>query len=388
LTATNPKRPDTVMGRALATRALTVADQQETSGLPGTNITADLTAPVEGVAPEHIRSAAKDALDRGETHYTTRPGVTELREAVAKKLSASGFAVTADNTVITNGGSEALYIALQCVVEAGDTVAVVGPIAPNVVQMIEFIGGSVDQLMGDESSGFYPTAETVASSSAKSILVTTPSPLTGTALGSDQLQAIVASAADRNVEVILDQSAGNCLYESSSEPVLNDATSSHPVVIGSFSVGYGMGGWRIGFFSAPDRLMGKLRNLKQAMSICTTAVSQFAALAAIEGPDSWLEERRASFSARLSNVREALSQSGKDAIVEPSAFPSVLIGAGSGDDQGLATDLANKGVRVEPGSRFGDETAGFVRIGLDSSEEALNSGAPKIAQLLSERSNS
>ena len=79
----------------------------------------DLTTPETLVVPEHVQAAGGAALDRGETHYTTRPGVTALREAIARRMTGEGFPATADAMLITNGGSEALYIALQTLLEKG-----------------------------------------------------------------------------------------------------------------------------------------------------------------------------------------------------------------------------------------------------------------------------
>ena len=115
MASTQPTR----MGQALATRSLELAGLHDARRLGGTRETLDLTRPATTQLPEHVQQAAADALDRGETHYTVRPGVPELREAVAERLNDQGFSATLDRTVITNGGAEALYIALQATLTLG-----------------------------------------------------------------------------------------------------------------------------------------------------------------------------------------------------------------------------------------------------------------------------
>lgn len=375
------------MGRALANRALIVADAQSGGTSTGSTELIDLTSGENRQAPEHVQQAAKDALDRGETHYTTRPGITELRQAIAQQSAAAGVPCTADSTVITNGGSEALYIALQCVVKSGDKVAIVGPVAPNVIQMIEFIGGTAVHLTGGLENGFYPSVDAVKGANAKSVLVTSPSVLTGTALSDDDLQQIIRASMDKSSEVILDRSAATCSYEPQPRLFSDESLGSYPIVIDSFSHGYGLGGWRIGYFTAPDHLMGDLRNLKQAMSICTTAVSQYAALAAVEGPDDWLTERRRDYARRRDRATELLAEAGLP-VFESVAYPSIMIDVRSLDssDVSVSSRLEREGVRVEPGSKFGDGTAGFIRIDLGAPESELWSGIEQIKKLAGERS--
>jgi len=107
------ERPQTVMGRAVSARANRLAESllSESPAVAGGEI--DLTTPETLPVPEHVQAAAGAALDRGETHYTTRPGVIPLREAIAQRLTADGFPATVETVLVSNGGAEALYIALQ-----------------------------------------------------------------------------------------------------------------------------------------------------------------------------------------------------------------------------------------------------------------------------------
>jgi aspartate aminotransferase len=361
-------RPDTTLGQALAGRALALAERQRrtaTVTMETAGGLLDLTTPEPVGLPEHVRTAAKAALDRGETHYTVRPGVPELRAALARRSTADGFPATVDGAVVTNGGAEALYIALQSTLKPGDTALLAGPVAPNIVEMIEFIGARAERLplIGDRLT---PDPDALAGASAAVLLLASPSPVTGVALAPGHLATIANAALDRGMAVVLDRSLAWCGYDSDTAPFPDPDLGSRILTTGSFSTAYGLAGWRVGYFSAPPERIAAMRELKQAMSICTSAVAQYAALAALEGPDDWLAARRTLFARRRERLMAALATRGQR-LLPPDAWPPVLLDmrwAGD-DDVEIARRMAvEDGLLVEPAARYGAALEGFVRIDL------------------------
>ncbi len=224
--STLPFRPDTPMGRALAGRAVRLAEALEVASASPAPAPAPPT-----VAPEHVRAAAKDALARGETHYTSRPGVVELRKAIARISTEQGFPATAESVVVTNGGAEALYITLQAVIGTGDRVAAPEPLQPNVAEMIGFIGGDLHRIATTPENRFLPSIEDIFAVDPNVILLASPSPITGVALDDDTLRDIIARAAERGAVVILDRSLIPALYDptrAASSPPQNSAPQSLP----------------------------------------------------------------------------------------------------------------------------------------------------------------
>ena len=243
--STLPFRPDTPMGRALAGRAVRLAEALEASAGPA-------HAPARpSLAPEHVREAAKDALARGETHYTSRPGVVDLRKAIARISTEQGFPATAESVVVTNGGAEALYITLQAIVAKGAIVAAPEPLQPNVAEMIGFIGGDLHRIPTTPENLFLPGIDDIFASDPAVILLSSPSPITGVALEDAALREIVSHAADRGATVILDRSLIPALYDPSKATFSAPELGAGVVTIGSFSSGYGLDGWRVGYFTAP-----------------------------------------------------------------------------------------------------------------------------------------
>jgi aspartate aminotransferase len=367
------------MGMALAGRSLALVENLSAAAARG-SVDIDLTIPAVSQLPEHVRAAAKDALDRGETHYTSRPGVPELRNAIARQLNDDGIPATGDSVIITNGGAEGVYVALQSIVAAGDRVLVVEPVARNVVEMIRFIGGEIARAAPSREDGLIPSVDAIASADASVLLIASPSSISGVAMSTEHLERLLRVAVDRGMVPIVDRSASTCYYEPVREAFDDETVTSNMLTVGSFSTGHGLLGWRVGYLAAPDERMGKLRNLKQAMSICTTAVSQFAALAALEWPDDWLHERRMAFAARRDLVIERLRAAGLD-HVEPSVYPSLLIDVSplGADDRDIAARLEREaGTRVEAGSDYGSATRGFIRINLAVDDTTLKAGVERI----------
>jgi len=334
--------------------------------------------------PEHVQAAAAAALDRGETHYTTRPGVVPLREAIAERLTADGFPASADTVLVTNGGAEALYIALQMLLARSRRMVIVGPVPANVVAMIRFIGADPVLIPTGAESRFYQNADAVAAADGSSLLLTSPSPITGLTLSPGETEAMIRMAIDHGMTVVLDRSLTTALYDPTLARFGDSELGARLVTIGSFSSGYGLAGWRVGWLSAPPETMKLFRELKQAMSICTTAVSQFAALAVLDGPADWVASRREDFTRRRDQVVARLRTTPLIPLV-PDAYPVLMVDVRpvDADDRRFADRLrAETGVVVTAGSTFGPATSGFVRLDLSAPAVTIATGIERMASFV------
>ena len=379
---TVPERPATPMGRALAQRVLT--HLEPVSEAPANDII-DLTIAEPAATPQHVGQTAKTALDQGETHYTDASGIPTLRDAVSRHLHSLGFPVEPESIGISNGGTEAVYIALQVALKPGDRAAVIEPMSRHMVDMVTFIGAEPVRVETSAANGFVPDPATIAATGAQALLIASPSPITGKRIPDDQLEQIIASAREKGMAVILDLSYAAGLYKPSPVQFSDPELAEQVVLTGSFSTAHGLAGWRVGYFSSPpaDRVL--LQGLKTAMSICTTAVSQHAAVAALEESEDWFGKRRARFAANRHLVTSMLDDAGL-AYVEPDAFPPLLIDVsgepfvpGGGDD--AARRLAQEGIIVDAGSSFGESTRDYIRLNLGASGEALTRGIRRIIDI-------
>ncbi len=226
--------------------------------------------------------------------------------------------------------------------------------------MIEFIGAEAVQTVGTASERFWPQASALEGVEGDVLVLTSPSTVSGAAQPLAELASIAREAVERGMNVILDRSLADCRYEPDDERWPDRELAEQVFVIGSFSTSHGLRGWQVGYFVSPEDQLGRLRELKQALSICTTAVSQFAALAALEGPDDWIVERRDIFRACRDRTIERLRQAGLD-VIQPDAYAPLLIDTRSidPDDRAVAHMLEEgANVIVEPGSLFGPATSG------------------------------
>lgn len=371
-------RPPTVLERALAARVLPHLSSPE----PGAAGLLDLTTAAPPVVPEVVRAAAKQALDQGETHYTSGSGIPALRAALAAHVSADGFPADAGTIGITNGGTEAIYIALQSALRPGDRALYVEPITPHIVELLRFVGAEPVALPTQAADGFLPRADAVAQAGARLLLLASPSPVSGLAIPPRRLRELLGTARAAGMSVILDRSYAPGMY--APPPPFPDAELAAQIItVGSFSAVHGLGGWRVGYYSAPPADIATFNNLKQSMSICTTAVSQFAARAALDDAPTWLDERKRSVAAARDTAVALLSRADLRSVV-PDALPPLLIDVRwAGDDRALARRIAREaGVVVEPGSRFGRSSAGFLRINLDCGHDRLREGLGRAIPVL------
>jgi aspartate/methionine/tyrosine aminotransferase len=360
------------MGRALAGRVpgydSSIGDRSSSPEL------LDLTRPQPQETAAPVREAAKAALERGETHYTARAGIPPLRQAIATSSSADGFPATAESTVVTNGGTEALYIALQTTLQPGGRALLFEPVAPGVIDVARFIGAQ-PILVADIGDAHLEDSDV--------ILVLAPSALSGVAVPDDRLSTLLEAAWKQDVTVIVDRSAAPDRYQPA-PPFPRPDLAAEVITVGSFSGSYGLAGWRVGYFTSPPDGMERLDGLKESMSICTTTVAQFAALAAMEHADELLARERERFAGRRDTVIQILAASGIP-VIQPDVYPALLIDIRQSgmDDRRFAQRLASEaGVVVEPGSLFGESLAGHVRINLGAEETLLVEGVTRLASFV------
>jgi aspartate/methionine/tyrosine aminotransferase len=342
----------------------------------------DLTAPASSTPAANVLAAAKDAMDQGQTHYTSASGIAALRHAIAEWSTADGFPATADTIVVTNGASEALYIALQSVLQPGVRAAVAGPVNASVTDLVAFTGATLVSLQVTARDRFVPKITDIESSGATVLLLASPSPVSGVALPPDLLAQAIDAGLQRGMTVIVDRSLAWCCYDPAAARLDDPDLGARVLTVGSFSTAFDMAGWRVGYFSAPPAHMAAMHELKQGMSICTSAIAQYAGLAALESSEEWLDQRRRTLTSRLEWMRGAVGDTLIGSI-QPDAWPFILLDTRlihPDDRQAAAMIARDAGVAVEPASSYGSGCAGYVRIRLDADAATLRAGVERLLE--------
>ena len=337
------------------------------------------------VTPDVIRQAGIDSLTRGETAYTSNSGILALRQAIVAKW-AQLYGVEYDpeaETLITVGGSEALYLVLTAILNPGDEVLIPEPCFVSYEAEVVFAGGTPVPIATQVETLFQVTGsqlEAAVTPRTRAILINYPNNPTGAVLTPQYMAEIAAVAARHDLLVISDEIYDRLVY--ASEHVTFSSLSGmrgRTVIIGGFSKDYAMTGWRLGFALGPADILSAMRKIHQFTIMSASTTAQVAAITAMTDPraEDAIHAMRESYNVRRKLILEGLSSIGLPAF-EPRgafyAFPDIRI-SGMTSDEFAMTLLEEESVACVPGPAFGLGGEGYVRMcyatAKDKIEEAL-----------------
>jgi aminotransferase len=321
--------------------------------------------------PSHIIEAAKQALDEGHTHYTPVRGLLELRHAIAQKLAQeNGFEVEpASEIIVTSGAQEAIFALVQALLGPEDELLLPDPCYTAYNLAVTIAGGRAVSVPTLEQNDFLMRPREIVqriTPRTKALLVVNPNMPAAGVFSVDTLEEIAALAMEHNLLVISDELYEKFLFDGARHVSLASlpGMKERTVTIGGFSKTYSMTGWRVGYVAGPDHVIQGLEAMKHAMTICATAVSQKAALAALEGSQDCIEETRTTYDQRRRFLMKNLDEMGITYGQWRGGF-SVLANITSTGLTSLefATRLLQEGqVYASPGATFGPAGEGYVRI--------------------------
>jgi aspartate aminotransferase len=333
--------------------------------------------------PEHIRTAAKEAIDAGFTRYTQVPGIPELRQAVAGYFERFyGVAALPENVIVTNGGKQSLFNLLQAVAEPGDQVLLPGPWWVSYPAMVQLAEAEPVTVPCSAAQGFKITPEDLErarTGRTRILILNTPSNPTGAHYTPAELDALAAWAVDNDVFVISDEIYDRLVYEPAVPASLSPWWQRHPerfAVVNGLSKTFAMTGWRVGYtLGHPDliKAMSKIQG-QSTSNVCS--IAQKAALAALTGPMDVVERMLLAFRRRRDLALQVIS-TWKDAVCpvpdgafyvfpDLSAFKSDRLPSSTAMCTAL---LEEAGVAAVPGIAFGDDNC--VRFSYAVGDEEL-----------------
>lgn len=324
--------------------------------------------------PAHIREAGKAAIDAGHTRYTAVDGIPELKRAVADKFRReNGLDYAPGQITVGTGGKQILYNALMATLNPGDEVIIPAPYWVSYPDMVALGGGTPVIVTGSLENGYRITPEQLDAAitpKTKWVILNSPSNPTGAGYGESHMRALTdVLLRHPHVWVLADDIYEHLVYDgfrfvtpAQVEPRLIDRT----LTMNGVSKAYAMTGWRIGYGAGPVELIKAMANVQGQSTSNPCSISQYAALAALTGPQDYIAESRAAFQRRRDLVVSGLNQcEGIDCPTPEGAFyvyPSIarLIGRRTpqgtviADDRTFAMELLNAtGVAVVFGEAFG-----------------------------------
>lgn len=353
--------------------------------------------PSFAVAP-HVLAALKRAGDDGKTHYVPNDGIPQLRQAVWRKLATkNGIALpSADDVFITNGAMHALYVTFACLLADGDEVIVPDPMWTEVVENIRLAGGVPVGIPLRAARAFeYDVRDIRArlTSKTRAIFLNTPHNPTGAVLSKDTLRDIAALARERHLWIIADEAYEDVLYAPHAhQSIAALAPDLERIVsIYSFSKSYAMSGLRVGVIATPSlALKARIPKLLRCTINGVNSVAQWAALAALEGPQDQLPMMQREYAVRRDLLLAALE--GIDGVTPHAPRggfclwvtldPAVYARLGVHDADELSARLAEAGIGSAPGDAFGEYCHDAIRFAFSCETAMVREGATALRAFL------
>ncbi|GAA5001969.1 pyridoxal phosphate-dependent aminotransferase [Kitasatospora paranensis] len=352
--------------------------------------------------PGYIVDAAVEACRDPKNHrYTPAGGLPELKAAIAAKtLRDSGYQVDASQVLVTNGGKQAIYEAFAAILDPGDEVIVPAPYWTTYPESIQLAGGVPVEVVTDETTGYKASVEQLEAArteNTKVVLFVSPSNPTGAVYTRAETEAIGRWAVEHGLWVLTDEIYEHLVYGDAaftSLPALLPELRDKCIVVNGVAKTYAMTGWRVGWLIAPADVVKAAANLQSHATSNVANVSQRAALAAVAGDLTAVDEMKVAFDRRRRTMVKMLNEIDGVLCPEPEGafyvYPSVkaLLGkeirgsrpATSAELAALILDEAE--VAVVPGEAFG--TPGYLRLSYALGDEDLIEGVTRIQHLLAE----
>lgn len=318
--------------------------------------------------PDHARQGAVDAIEAGKTDaYTGNKGIPELREGIVRKHERDlGLEYDPEQVIATAGGSEALHIALEAHVGPGDEVIIPDPGFVAYDALTKLTGAEPVPVPVRDDLTIDPAAiEDAITEDTAAFIVNSPGNPTGAVSPVEDVEAFGRIATEHDLLCISDEVYGRILFEGEHRSPAEFAPEQ-TVIVDSASKTYSMTGWRLGWVAgAPERVERMLR-VHQYVQACASAPAQYAAAAALNGPQDVVTEMAETFEQRRDLVVDGLREIGLEVPEPEGAFyvmPEV--------PEGFVDECIARGVVVVPGEAFGDAGEGYARISYATSTEEL-----------------
>ena len=351
--------------------------------------------------PRHVKDAAIAALEGGKTKYTAPDGIPELKAAIAAKFRReNGLDYAPEEITVGSGGKQVIFNALMATLNPGDEVVIPAPYWVSYPDIVRLAGAEPVIVETEMAAGFKlaPAAlEAAITPRTRWVLLNSPGNPSGAGYARAELAALAEVLLRHDQVLILaDDIYEHIAYEGFTfatpaevEPRLRDRT----LTLNGFSKAYAMTGWRIGYAGGPAELIAAMGKLQSQSTTCPAALSQWAAVAALEGPQDFLAEARAAYRRRRDLVVARLNAIPGVACPVPEGafyvYPSIegLMGRTTAGGRRIGCDrdftdalLEEQGVAAVFGAAFG--LSPHVRVSYATSDAALEDACARIAALV------
>lgn len=349
--------------------------------------------------PDHIKLAGIKAILDNKTRYTPAAGMMELRQAACKRLKEDcGLDYKPTQIVAASGAKHNVYIALRCLVNPGDEVILPAPYWVSYYEMVNMVGGQPVVVTATEEHGFKMTAEQLDEAitpKTKALILNNPSNPTGMMYTKEELAAIAAVCIKRDIYVIADEIYYSLVYDGAkftSFASLGEEVKERTILVNGVSKSYAMTGWRIGYAATNEKLAKVMANYLSHSTGNPSSIAQWAAVDALAGEQSDIDDMRTAFEERRNYIVERMNAIPGVSCIKPQGAFYVMMnleklvgkpihGAVIRDGDDFADLFLKEGlVAVVPCSGFG--APNFVRWSYATSMANIKEGLDRLEKFL------
>ncbi|AFZ48003.1 aminotransferase class I and II [Cyanobacterium stanieri PCC 7202] len=369
---------------------LTITAQAKAMKAQGLDVCSFSAGEPDFDTPEHIKEAAKKALDEGKTKYGAAVGELPLREAIAHKLQTdNNLNYQPENIIVTNGGKHSLYNLMMVLIEAGDEVIIPAPYWLSYPEMVTLAGGTSVIVPTTAENQYKITPDQLKAaitSKTKLFVLNSPSNPTGAVYSPQEIKALAQIIIDHDILVVSDEIYEKILYDDTTHLSIgsvNEEIFKRTITSNGFAKAYSMTGWRVGYVAAPTEIIKAMVKVQghSTSNVCTFA--QYGAIAALTSSQDCVKTMLDAFSQRRKIIYEAINSIPSISAPMPQGafYLFVDISATGLTSLDFCTKfLQEENVATIPGIAFGEDRC--IRFSYATDMASINKGLEKFSQFV------
>jgi aspartate aminotransferase len=378
------------VGEVPPSLTLAIAAKAKAMRAQGIDVCSFSTGEPDFDTPDHIKAAAKLALDSGKTKYGPAAGEPKLREAIARKLrEENNLPYQAENVIVTNGGKHSLYNLMMASIDPGDEVIIPSPYWLSYPEMVKLASGKPVIVPTDAATGYKITPELLAAAitpRTKLFILNSPSNPTGMVYSPAEIQALAQVVVEQDILVVSDEIYEKIIYDQTQQisiGTLGPEIFARTMISNGFAKAFSMTGWRIGYLAGPVELIQATSTVQghSTSNVCTFA--QYGALAALETDQDCVEKMRLAFAERRQIMFDLLNDMpGINCIKPDGAFYMFVNIAKTGMTSLQFSDalLEQQQIAVIPGIAFGADD--HIRLSYATDLATIEKGMERLDKFL------
>jgi aspartate aminotransferase len=351
------------VGEVSPSITLAIAAKAKAMKAEGIDVCSLSTGEPDFDTPEHIKAAAKQALDAGKTKYGPVAGEPQLKAAIARKLlSDNNLNYQPENIIVTNGGKHSLYNLMMALIDPGDEVIIPAPYWLSYPEMVKLASGKPVIVRTDASTGYKITPEQLTRAitpKTKLFVLNSPSNPTGMVYTPAEIKALAEVIVDRDILVVADEIYEKIIYDGAqhvSIGSLGKEIFDRTLISSGFAKAYSMTGWRVGYLAGPIELIKATSTIQghSTSNVCTFA--QYGAISALESSQESVEKMRQAFAQRRQVIFELLDAVPGISCIKPDGAFYMFVNiskTGMNSLEFCDAFLEQQQVAVIPGIAFG-----------------------------------